>query len=46
MEAVTAYNSTVSSFPTNMTAGMFDFDEKPKFQIENRATITATPAGD
>jgi LemA protein len=30
--AAKAYNSTVGSFPTNMTAGMFDFDERPTFQ--------------
>lgn len=29
--AVAAYNDSVSSFPTNLTAGMFDFEAKPEF---------------
>jgi LemA protein len=44
IEAVKVYNTTVRSFPTNMTAGMFDFDVKPNFSVENEAAIAAPPA--
>ena len=44
IEAVKVYNTTVRSFPTNMTAGMFDFDVKPNFSVENEAAISAPPA--
>ena len=44
IEAVKVYNTTVRSFPTNMTAGMFDFDVKPNFSVENEAAITAPPS--
>jgi LemA protein len=29
--AVAVYNDSVGSFPTNITAGMFDFERKPGF---------------
>jgi LemA protein len=44
IEAVRAFNVTVRSFPTNMTAGMFDFDEKPNFSVQNEAEIAKPPA--
>jgi LemA protein len=44
IEAVQVYNTTVRSFPTNMTAGMFDFDVKPNFSVQNEAAIAAPPA--
>jgi LemA protein len=34
----------VRSFPTNMTAGMFDFEVKPNFSVDNEAEISAPPA--
>jgi LemA protein len=43
IEAVKAYNVTVRSFPTNMTASMFDFDAKPNFSVENEAQISRPP---
>jgi LemA protein len=44
IEAVKTFNVTVRSFPTNMTAGMFDFDVKPNFSVENEAQISKPPA--
>jgi LemA protein len=44
IEAVQAFNVTVRSFPTNLTAGMFDFEVKPNFSVENEAAISAPPA--
>lgn len=44
IEAVKAYNVTVRSFPTNITAGMFDFDEKQNFSVQNEAAISTAPA--
>ena len=44
IEAVRLFNVTVRSFPTNMTAGMFDFDVKPNFSVENEAQISKPPA--
>ena len=32
--SVTDYNNSVQTFPTNIIAGMFNFQEKPLFQIE------------
>ena len=43
IEAVRTYNVTVRSFPTNMTAGMFDFEVKPNFSVENEAQISKPP---
>jgi LemA protein len=43
IEAVKTYNVTVRSFPTNLTAGMFDFDEKPNFSVQNEAQISKPP---
>jgi len=44
IDAVKAFNVTVRSFPTNLTAGMFDFDVKPNFSVENEAQISKPPA--
>ena len=43
IESVKTFNVTVRSFPTNMTAGMFDFDVKPNFSVENEAQISKPP---
>ena len=32
--SVTDYNNSVQTFPTNIIAGMFNFEEKPLFQID------------
>jgi LemA protein len=46
IEAVKNYNVTVRSFPTNLTAGMFDFDAKPNFSVQNEEQISKPPAVD
>jgi LemA protein len=42
--AVQAFNVTVREFPTNLTAGMFDFEVKPNFSVQNEAAIATAPA--
>jgi LemA protein len=44
IEAVQAYNVTVREFPTNLTAGMFDFEVKPNFTVQNEAAVSTAPA--
>jgi LemA protein len=44
IDAVQAYNVTVRSFPSNLTAKWFDFDVKPNFTVENEAAISTAPA--
>ena len=44
IDAVRAFNVTVREFPTNLTAGWFDFEVKPNFAVENEAAISAPPA--
>jgi LemA protein len=46
IEAVKNFNVTVRSFPTNMTAGMFDFDAKPNFSVQNEEQIAKPPSVD
>jgi len=43
---VQQYNSTVRSFPTNLTAMLFKMDVKPNFAVENEAAISAPPKVD
>jgi LemA protein len=43
IEAVKAYNVTVREFPTNLTAGMFDFEVKQNFTVQNEAAISTAP---
>jgi LemA protein len=43
IEAVKAYNVTVREFPTNLTAGMFDFEVKPNFTVQNEAAVSTAP---
>jgi LemA protein len=33
--SVTDYNNSVQTLPTNIIAGMFNFEEKPLFQINS-----------
>jgi LemA protein len=44
IDAVQAYNVTVRSFPSNLTAKWFDFEVKPSFTVENEAAISTAPA--
>jgi LemA protein len=46
IESVQRYNSTVRSFPTNLTAKMFSHSVKPNFAVENEAAISRPPAVD
>ena len=40
-DAVTAYNTSRESFPTNILAGMFNFAEAQLFQVDNAAERAA-----
>ncbi|MBV6417953.1 MAG: Protein LemA [Steroidobacteraceae bacterium] len=44
--AVQQFNTTVRSFPTNLTAMLFKFKVKPNFTVENEAEISRPPAVD
>jgi LemA protein len=44
IETVQAYNTTVRSFPTNLTAMMFKHSVKPNFTVENEAAVSRPPA--
>jgi LemA protein len=44
--AVKAYNVTVRSFPSNLTAMMFGFKTKPSFTVENEKAIAVPPKVD
>jgi LemA protein len=44
IDAVREYNVTVREFPTNLTAGWFDFEVKPNFTVENEAAISEAPS--
>jgi LemA protein len=46
IDAVREYNSTVRSFPVNLTAKMFDFTVKPNFTVANEAEISTAPQVD
>ena len=43
IKAVQEYNVTVRSFPTNLTAMIFDFETKPQFTVDNEAEISRPP---
>lgn len=43
---VQAYNTTVRSFPTNLTAMMFGHKVKPNFSVANEAEISKPPSVD
>jgi LemA protein len=44
IQAVQQYNTTVRSFPTNITAMIFGMKTKPNFSVENEQAISAPPA--
>ncbi|SFP40127.1 LemA protein [Geopseudomonas sagittaria] len=46
IKAVEAYNVTVRSFPSNLTAMLFGFKVKPNFSVENERAISTAPAVD
>jgi LemA protein len=46
IDAVQTYNTTVRSFPTNLTAMVFGHKVKPNFSVENEAVISKPPSVD
>ena len=46
IDAVRQYNTTVRSFPSNLTAMVFGYDPKPSFAPENEAEISTPPPVD
>ena len=46
IKAVQEYNTTVRSFPTNLTAMMFGHKEKPQFTVENERELAKPPTVD
>ncbi|RED24216.1 LemA protein [Rhodopseudomonas thermotolerans] len=46
IKAVAAYNVTVRSVPTNFTAMLFGYKEKPNFTVENEKEISTAPKVD
>ncbi|QHS10851.1 LemA family protein [Sinimarinibacterium sp. NLF-5-8] len=43
IQSVQAYNTTVRSFPSNLTAKYFDMPVKPVFAVEDERAISAPP---
>ena len=46
IEAVQKYNVLARSFPTNLTAMVFNYDPKPVFAVQNEAQIATPPQVD
>jgi LemA protein len=46
IKAVQEYNTTVRSFPTNLTAMLFKMEVKPNFTVDNEKAISAPPKVD
>src|SRR5262250_181644 len=46
IKAVQEFNTTVRSFPTNLTAMLFKMGIKPNFSVDNEAAISAPPKVD
>ncbi len=46
IQAVQAYNVTVRSFPSNLTAKMFGLNTRANFTVENEAAISKPPVVD
>ncbi|HET6827448.1 MAG TPA: LemA family protein [Ramlibacter sp.] len=46
IQAVQEYNVLARSFPTNLTAMVFNYDPKPSFTVQNEAQISAPPQVD
>jgi len=44
IKVVADYNTLARSFPTNLTAMVFDYDVKPNFTVQNEAAISTPPA--
>jgi len=46
IQSVQAYNVTVRSFPSNLTAMAFGYKEKPNFTVDNERAIAKPPSVD
>jgi len=46
IKAVQEFNTTVRSFPTNLTAMVFKMDVKPNFSVDNEKAISVPPTVD
>jgi LemA protein len=46
IDTIRLYNNNVVSFPSNITAMIFGFKEKPQFTVENEAAISTAPKVD
>lgn len=46
IDAVKAYNISVRSFPSNLTAKWFGYEAKPSFTVENEKEISKAPSVD
>ncbi|HSV84097.1 MAG TPA: LemA family protein [Ramlibacter sp.] len=46
IQAVQQYNVLARSFPTNLTAMVFNYDPKPNFSVQNEAQISTPPRVD
>ena len=46
IKAVQEYNVTVRSFPTNLTAMLFGYKDKPQFTVEDEKAIATPPKVD
>lgn len=46
IQAVQEYNVLARSFPTNLTAMVFNYDPKPSFSVQNEAQISTPPTVD
>jgi LemA protein len=46
IKAVQEFNTTVRSFPTNLTAMLFKMDIKPNFSVENEKALSVPPTVD
>jgi LemA protein len=46
IDAVRGYNTTVRSFPTNLTAKLFDFQVKPNFTVASEQAVATAPTVD
>lgn len=43
IDAVRAYNTTIRSFPSNLTAKFFGYTVKPNFSVQNEKEISEAP---
>ena len=46
IKSVQEFNTTVRTFPTNLTAMLFKMDVKPNFTVENEAQVSTPPKVD